>query len=37
MGAGALLTLLSVQPDRFAKVVLLLPAALDRAHTGPGV
>ena len=36
-GAGDLLALLSVRPDRFAKVVLLLPAALDRAHTGPGV
>ncbi len=30
MGAGALLSLLSRRPDRFARVVLLLPAALDR-------
>lgn len=37
MGAGALLRLLSVRPDRFGKVVLFLPAALDRARGGPGV
>ena len=37
MGAGALLRLLSVRPDRFGKVVLFLPAALDETRTGPGV
>lgn len=30
LGAGALLSLLARRPDRFARVVLLLPAALDR-------
>ena len=37
MGAGTLLRLLSVRPDRFAKVVLFLPPALDQERTGPGV
>ena len=30
MGAGALLSLLARRPDRFERVVLVLPAALDR-------
>jgi pimeloyl-ACP methyl ester carboxylesterase len=34
MGAGALLSLLARRPDRFARLVLLLPAALDRPRTG---
>ena len=37
MGAGALLSLLARRPDRFARVVLLLPAALDRPRTDPAV
>jgi 3-oxoadipate enol-lactonase len=37
MGAGALLSLLSRQPDRFERVVLFLPAALDRPRTDEAV
>lgn len=37
MGAGALLSLLARRPDRFARVVLLLPAALDRPRTDAAV
>jgi 3-oxoadipate enol-lactonase len=37
MGAGALLALLARRPDRFARVVLLLPAALDRPRTDAAV
>ena len=37
MGAGALLRLLSRQPTRFDRVVLLLPAALDQVRTDPAV
>lgn len=37
MGAGALLSLLSRQPDRFTRVVLFLPAAIDRPRTDQAV
>ncbi len=37
MGAGALLSLLARRPDRFARVVLLLPAALDRPRDDAAV
>lgn len=37
MGAGALLSLLARRPDRFARVVLFLPAALDRPRTDEAV
>ena len=37
MGAGALLSLLARRPDRFARVVLLLPAALDRPRADDAV
>jgi 3-oxoadipate enol-lactonase len=37
MGAGALLRLLTAVPDRFARVVLFLPAALDRPRADPAV
>lgn len=37
MGAGALLSLLARRPDRFDRVVLLLPAALDRPRTDEAV
>lgn len=37
MGAGALLSLLARAPTRFAKVVLVLPAALDRPRTDDAV
>lgn len=37
MGAGALLSLLARRPDRFTRVVLLLPAALDRPRAGDAV
>jgi 3-oxoadipate enol-lactonase len=37
MGAGTLLSLLAGAPDRFERVVLLLPAALDTARTDPAV
>lgn len=37
MGAGALLSLLARAPDRFERVVLFLPAALDRPRTDPAV
>jgi len=32
LGAGALVRLLSLEPDRFRRVALLLPAVLDRRH-----
>lgn len=35
LGAGTLLRLLGRHPDRFARVVLLLPAALDAPQPGP--
>ena len=37
MGAGALLSLLSRQPDRFEKVVCFLPGAIDRPRTDEAV
>jgi 3-oxoadipate enol-lactonase len=37
MGAGALLSLLSRAPERFARVVLFLPAALDRPRTDAAI
>ena len=37
MGAGALLSLLAGRPDRFERVVLFLPAALDRPRTDEAV
>jgi len=37
LGAGALLRLLCDDPDRFERVVLVLPAGLDRPRRGPGV
>lgn len=37
MGAGALLSLLVRRPDRFARVVLFLPAALDRPRSDAAV
>jgi 3-oxoadipate enol-lactonase len=37
MGAGTLLRLLTAVPDRFARVVLFLPAALDRPRDDPAV
>ena len=37
MGAGALLSLLSRRPDRFERVVLLLPAAVDRPRSDGAV
>lgn len=37
MGAGALLSLLARRPDRFARVVLLLPAAVDRPRADDAV
>ncbi len=37
MGAGALLSLLSRRPDRFERVVLFLPAAIDRPRTDAAV
>jgi pimeloyl-ACP methyl ester carboxylesterase len=37
MGAGALLSLLARRPDRFARVVLFLPAALDSPRTDDAV
>ena len=37
MGAGALLHLLERRPDRFERVVLFLPAALDRPRTDEAV
>jgi 3-oxoadipate enol-lactonase len=37
MGAGALLSLLSRRPDRFERVVLFLPAAVDRPRTDEAV
>jgi pimeloyl-ACP methyl ester carboxylesterase len=37
MGAGALLSLLAAQPDRFERVVLFLPGALDRPRTDHAV
>ena len=37
MGAGALLSLLSRRPDRFERVVLFLPAAIDRPRTDEAV
>ena len=37
MGAGALLSLLARTPDRFERVVLFLPAAIDRPRTDPAV
>lgn len=37
MGAGALLSLLGRRPDRFTRVVLFLPAALDRPRTDAAV
>ncbi len=37
MGAGALLSLLSRRPDRFDRVVLFLPAAIDRPRTDAAV
>lgn len=37
MGAGALLSLLARLPDRFARVVLFLPAAVDRPRDDAGV
>lgn len=37
MGAGALLSLLARRPDRFERVVLVLPAALDRPRTDEAV
>ncbi|MCU1693621.1 MAG: alpha/beta hydrolase [Frankiales bacterium] len=37
MGAGALLSLLARRPDRFSRVVLLLPAASDRPRTDDAV
>lgn len=37
MGAGALLSLLARRPDRFDRVVLFLPAAIDRPRTDAAV
>lgn len=37
MGAGALLSMLARRPDRFARVVLYLPAALDTSRTDEAV
>ncbi len=37
MGAGALLSLMARRPDRFARVVLLLPAAVDRPRDDAAV
>lgn len=37
MGAGALLSLLAREPARFARVVLFLPAAIDRPRTDSAV
>ena len=37
MGAGALLSLLARRPDRFARVVLVLPAAIDWPRTDEAV
>jgi pimeloyl-ACP methyl ester carboxylesterase len=37
MGAGALLSLLSRRPDRFERVVLFLPGAVDRPRTDDAV
>ena len=37
MGAGALLSLLARRPDRFERVVLFLPAAVDRPRTDTAV
>lgn len=37
MGAGALLSLLARRPDRFERVVLFLPAAIDRPRTDQAV
>ena len=37
MGAGALLSLLARRPDRFERVVLLLPAAVDRPRSDAAV
>jgi 3-oxoadipate enol-lactonase len=37
MGAGALLSLLARRPDRFERVVLFLPAAVDQARTDAAV
>jgi pimeloyl-ACP methyl ester carboxylesterase len=37
MGAGALLSVLSRQPDRFEKVVCFLPGAIDRPRTDEAV
>ena len=37
MGAGALLSLLAVDPERFERVVLFLPAAIDRPRTDEAV
>ncbi|HET7325813.1 MAG TPA: alpha/beta hydrolase [Nocardioidaceae bacterium] len=37
LGAGALLRLASEQPDRFDRLVLLLPAAIDRPRGDPAV
>ena len=37
MGAGALLSLLARRPDRFERVVLFLPAAIDRPRTDEAV
>ncbi|MBC7373288.1 MAG: alpha/beta hydrolase [Frankiales bacterium] len=37
MGAGALLSLLARRPDRFARAVIALPAALDRPRTDGAV
>lgn len=37
LGAGALLSLLARRPDRFARVVLFLPAALDRPRDDQAV
>ncbi len=37
MGAGATVSLLAEHPDRFAKVVLFLPAALDQQRTDAAV
>lgn len=37
MGAGALLALLARVPDRFARVVLFLPAVIDRPRTDAAI
>lgn len=37
MGAGALLALLAQDPDRFDRVVLVIPAALDKPRADPGM